>query len=156
MLPRISSKEEVLSDHGLLMFLRYFTSLPEGGGGLRAKVRHVNFFSMVKFPTLGTGNLFKSNNISLSAFKKTAVWCKIWGQNPQDWNKGSFQMLHLCCTPHLRINIFVPASQGCALAEPGGCWCPTFALGWLENSYKSYAKHPRFYRFRALGSLQFP
>ena len=28
---------------------------------------------------------------------------------------------------------FVPASQGCALAEPGGRWCRTFALGWLEN-----------------------
>ena len=46
--------------------------------------------------------------------------------------------------------------QGCALAEPDGPWCPTFALRWLANlnfPYKSYAKHPRFYRFRALGSL---
>ena len=25
----------------------------------------------------------------------------------------------------------------------------------LASSYKSYAEHPRFYRFRALGSLQF-
>ena len=46
--------------------------------------------------------------------------------------------------------------QGCALAEPGGPWLLTFALGRLENlSYKSYAGHPRFYSFRALGSLQF-
>ena len=51
------------------------------------------------------------------------------------------------------------ASQGCALGEPGGPWRLTFALGRLENlsflSYKSYADHPRFYRFWALGSLQF-
>ena len=48
--------------------------------------------------------------------------------------------------------------QGCALAEPGGPWCLTFALGRLEISdfsYKSYAGHPGFYSFRALGSLQF-
>ena len=43
----------------------------------------------------------------------------------------------------------------CAGRAHGGRWCPTFALGWLQNSYKSYAKHPRFYRFRALGSLKF-
>ena len=80
----------------------------------------------VKFATLGTGKLFKSDNISLSAFKKTIIWGKICGR--QSGNKGSVQMLHPCCTPHLCLNIFVPASQGCALAEPGGHWCPTFAL----------------------------
>ena len=113
---------------------------------------------LVKFPTLGTGKLFKSNNISLSAFKKTAVWGKIWGQNPQDWDKGSVQMLHLCRTPHLRKNIFVPASQGCC----GRAWwrlVPNFC-SWVTRKillfwYKSNAKHPRFYRFRARGSLQF-
>ena len=49
--------------------------------------------------------------------------------------------------------------QGCALAEPGGPWHLTFALGRLENlnfSNKSYAGHPRFYSFRALGSFSFP
>ena len=48
--------------------------------------------------------------------------------------------------------------QGCALAEPGGPWHPTFVLGRLENLsflFKSYAGHPRFYRVKALGSLQF-
>ena len=49
--------------------------------------------------------------------------------------------------------------QGCALAEPSGPWHLTFALQQLENlsflSYKSSAEHPRFYRFKALGSLQF-
>ena len=46
--------------------------------------------------------------------------------------------------------------QGCVLAEPGGPWRLTCALGQLENlrfSYKSNAGHPRFYSFRALGSL---
>ena len=36
-------------------------------------------------------------------------------------------------------------TQGCALAEPGGPWGLTFALGQLGNlafSYKSYAGHP--------------
>ena len=36
-------------------------------------------------------------------------------------------------------------TQGCALAEPGGPWGLTFALGRLGNlvfSYKSYAGHP--------------
>ena len=50
--------------------------------------------------------------------------------------------------------------QGCALAEPCGPWHPTFALGQQENlfffSNKSHAGQRRFYRFRALGSLQFP
>ena len=48
--------------------------------------------------------------------------------------------------------------QGCALAEPGGPWGLTFALGRLENLIfliQSYAGHPRFYSFRALGSFQF-
>ena len=48
--------------------------------------------------------------------------------------------------------------QDCTLAEPGGPWRPTFALGRLEIKdllYKSYTGHPRFYMFRALGSLQF-
>ena len=48
--------------------------------------------------------------------------------------------------------------QGCALVEPGGPWRVTFALGRLENlrfSYKSYPGRPGFYRFRALGFLQF-
>ena len=49
--------------------------------------------------------------------------------------------------------------QGRALGEPDGPWRLTFALGRLENlsfffSYKSYAEHPRFYGFWALGSLQ--
>ena len=44
-----------------------------------------------------------------------------------------------------------------ALAESSGRWRLTFALGRLENifSYISYAGHPRFYGFRAPGSLQF-
>ena len=50
--------------------------------------------------------------------------------------------------------------QGRALGEPDGPWRLTFVLGRLEKliffSYKSYAKHPRFYRFWALGSRQFP
>ena len=81
-------------------------------GGIVGKGAVFEFFQnfLVKFPTLGTGKLFKSNNKSLSAFKKTAVWGEICGQNPHDWDKGS--------TPHLHINIFVPASRGCALAEP--------------------------------------
>ena len=36
-------------------------------------------------------------------------------------------------------------TQGCALAEPGGPWGLTFALGQLGNlvfSYKLYAGHP--------------
>ena len=50
--------------------------------------------------------------------------------------------------------------QGRAVGEPDGPWRLTFALGRLENlsfffSYKSYAEHPRFYGFWALGSLQF-
>ena len=59
---------------------------------------------------------------------------------------------------HLEISLFMLPYQGCALAEPGSPWCLTFAVGRLENlriSYKSYAEHPGFYRFRALGSLQF-
>ena len=51
-----------------------------------------------------------------------------------------------------------PLHQGCALEVPGGLWRLTFVLGWLEIlvfAYKSYAGHPGFYRFRALGSLQF-
>lgn len=101
------------------------------GGEIMGKGMSFEVFSIfsVKFPTLGTGKLFKSNTVSLSAFKKTAVWGKIFGNNPQGGDKGSVQMPHLCCTPHLYLNIFVLASQGCALAEPGGCWCPTFALG---------------------------
>ena len=47
--------------------------------------------------------------------------------------------------------------QRCALAEPA--WRLTFAVGWLENLrfiiQINYAGHPRFYSFRALGSLQF-
>ena len=42
--------------------------------------------------------------------------------------------------------------QDCTLAEPGGPWRPTFALGRLEIKDTG---HPRFYMFRALGSLQF-
>ena len=48
--------------------------------------------------------------------------------------------------------------QGCAQAELSGLWRLTFALGRLENLIffiQSYAGHPRFYSFRALGSLQF-
>lgn len=43
--------------------------------------------------------------------------------------------------------------QGCVLTELISPWCPNFALSF---SYKSNAKHPRFYGFRVLGSLQFP
>ena len=42
--------------------------------------------------------------------------------------------------------------------EPGGTWCLTFALGQLGNLIfyiQPYARHPRFYSFRALGSFQF-
>ena len=50
-------------------------------------------------------------------------------------------------------------SQGCALAEPGGPWCLTFALGRLGNlsffiQIICWA-YARFYIFSALGSLQF-
>ena len=45
---------------------------------------------------------------------------------------------------------FSQVSQGCALEEPGGPWCPTFVLGRLKN-----AGHTGFHKFRALGSLQF-
>ena len=84
----------------------------ERKGGLWAKVQYLNFFRIFwsNSPPLGLENCSKSNNICLSAFKKTAVWGEICGQNPHDWDKGS--------TPHLHINIFVPASRGCALAEP--------------------------------------
>ena len=38
--------------------------------------------------------------------------------------------------------------QGCAVAEPGGFWCPTLAFRGQENfsffSYKSYTRHPSF------------
>ena len=102
-----------------------------GGGGLRAKVWHLNFLEFFgQIPHPWDWKIVPiQKNISLSAFKKTAVWGKICGQNPQDWDKGSVQMSHLCRTPHLRLNVFVPASQGCAVAEPGGRRFPTFALG---------------------------
>ena len=48
--------------------------------------------------------------------------------------------------------------QGCALAELGGPWRLTFAFGRLENLrffIQIICWHPRFYSFRALGSLQF-
>lgn len=45
--------------------------------------------------TPGTGNLFKSDKISLSVFNKNAVWGKICGQNPHSGDKGSVQMPHL-------------------------------------------------------------
>ena len=48
--------------------------------------------------------------------------------------------------------------QGCAQAEPGGPWRLTFTLGQLENLrffIQINAGHPRFYSFRALGSVQF-
>ena len=48
--------------------------------------------------------------------------------------------------------------QGCALAEPVAPGTQLLLLGdkkILDFSYKSYAGHPRFYTFRALGSLQF-
>ena len=55
--------------------------------------------------------------------------------------------------------IFVNLIPGCALEEPSGpYWCLTFDLGRLEDLtflFKSYAGHPWFYRFKALGSLQF-
>ena len=49
-------------------------------------------------------------------------------------------------------------NQGCALAEPGSPWHLTFAPWRLKNlSFlnKTYAEHPTFCGFRALGSLQF-
>ena len=50
-------------------------------------------------------------------------------------------------------------NPGLCSAEPGGPWCRTFALGQLEN-LNFFIQiicwvPPRFYRFRALGSLQF-
>ena len=48
--------------------------------------------------------------------------------------------------------------QGCALAESGGPWHLTFALGQLENLrffIQIIYWDPRFYSFRALGSVQF-
>ena len=49
--------------------------------------------------------------------------------------------------------------QGCDLAIPGGRYHLNFALGWLENvgfffSWKQYAGHLGFHRFRAQGSLK--
>ena len=44
--------------------------------------------------------------------------------------------------------------QGCALAEPGGPWRLTFALGRLKISdflYKSYAGHHRISQFQSTG-----
>ena len=58
----------------------------------------------------------------------------------------------------LLFGLILLLTQGRALAEPGGPWYLTFALGCLGNlsvSYKSYAGHRRFYRFRAPGFLQF-
>ena len=58
----------------------------------------------------------------------------------------------------LLFGLILLLTQGRALAEPGGPWCLTFALGCLGNlsvSYNSYAGHRRFYRFRAPGFLQF-
>ena len=52
-------------------------------------------------------------------------------------------------------------NQGCALVEPGGPLCLTFAPGRLENLtffikyYNSYTVYPGFHRFRSLGSFQF-
>ena len=49
-------------------------------------------------------------------------------------------------------------NQGCALAEPGGPWHPTFALWQLENLrlfIQIICWHPRSYWSRVLGSIQF-
>ena len=102
-----------------------------GGGGVEGKGVAFEFFRIFwsNSPPLGLENCSNPITYPLSAFKKTAVWGKICGQNPQDWDKGSIQLSHLCRTPHLRLNVFVPASQGCAVAEPGGRRCPTSALG---------------------------
>ena len=54
--------------------------------------------------------------------------------------------------------LFFKYWQGCALAEPGGPWHSTFALGRLENCsffIQIICWHPRFNSFRTLGSLQF-
>ena len=56
----------------------------------------------------------------------------------------------LSCARSLMVNKVT--DQGCALAEPDGPWCLTFALRRLD---KSFAGHPRFYSFRALAPLQF-
>ena len=69
--------------------------------------------------------------------------------NTWDDHKTDFWSLHLL----LRKDNYM---QACALAEPSGPWRLSFALGQLEFfffSYKSYAGHPRFYSFGALGSL---
>ena len=47
---------------------------------------------------------------------------------------------------------YLARNQGCALSEPGGLWRLIFCP---RATRKSYARHPRFYSFRALGSLQF-
>ena len=55
--------------------------------------------------------------------------------------------------------IYYWGNQGCAIAETGGLWGPTFALRWLENLslfMQIICWQPRFYRFRPLGSLYFP
>ena len=46
-----------------------------GGRGMGKGVAYLEFFSIlsVKFPTLGTGKLFKSDKIFLSVFNKIAV-----------------------------------------------------------------------------------
>ena len=56
-------------------------------------------------------------------------------------------------------NIINKFREGCTLAVPASPCHQTFALRQLENRnllYKSHDGHPRFYRLRALGSLQNP
>ena len=69
-----------------------------------------------------------------------------------------YPMVRFCTNNIITVEHLRIGPQGCALAEPSGPWRLTFALGRLENltsSYKSYAGHPGFHSFRALGSLQF-
>ena len=59
----------------MIIYLCGYQCLDGEGGGGTGKGVALGFCSilLVKFPTLGTGKLFKSDKISLSVFNKTAV-----------------------------------------------------------------------------------
>ena len=69
-----------------------------------------------------------------------------------------FSTWELQCT-YRALGFFYAIKPCCALAEPGGPWRLTFALGRLENLtffiQIIYAGHPRFYLFRILCFPQF-
>ena len=60
------------------------------GTGKGATFKFFSIFS-VKFHTLGTRKLFKSDQISLTVINKTAVWGKMCGENPQRGDKKVFK-----------------------------------------------------------------